>query len=281
MKLALILAVYKRHDLERIVLERLVNQSKKYRFEIIVAGSEGELSKGLCKDCHYIEVENFPVSNKHNALLEKAKDLNVDGVVLLGSDDLLSDGYFDWVYKQKPTSKNVLGLKDIFFYDTKTKKGGVWNGYKNGTQSVGAGRFFSKYILEKVNYKLWSDGINSGLDSDCTKNLKLKGIGDDFFKMEDINAYCVDIKHTNSISNRAIVEVCDKCDMSVFDVFGDEFKTISEFKEPDKVIFVSKYEGLREYVSTGKSKWMRYGEILKLSCEEANVLIGKGFVNFK
>ena len=60
MKIGLAIGVYKRHDLEKIVIDNYKEQSKKYGFEIIIAGSEGAASKKLAKDCHYIEVENNP-----------------------------------------------------------------------------------------------------------------------------------------------------------------------------------------------------------------------------
>src|SRR6056297_86817 len=99
MKVALVLAIYKRHDLEKIVLDNFRRQSKKFGFEIIVAGSEGETSKRLAKGCHYIEVENDPLSDKHNELIKKAKELDVDGVVLMGSDDIVNDEFWTWIYE--------------------------------------------------------------------------------------------------------------------------------------------------------------------------------------
>ena len=49
MKLALIIAIYDRNDLERITLSRFKDQSKKFGFEIIVAGSEGNISKAIAR----------------------------------------------------------------------------------------------------------------------------------------------------------------------------------------------------------------------------------------
>lgn len=49
MNIALIIAVYKRHDLEKIVLDNYRKQSKKFGFDIIVAASEGNVSKRLAR----------------------------------------------------------------------------------------------------------------------------------------------------------------------------------------------------------------------------------------
>jgi hypothetical protein len=98
MRLALVIAIYNRHDLESLVIERYKEQSKKYGFEIIIAGSEGEASQKIAKGCHYIEIKNYPVSVKHNALINKAKELDVDGVVLSGSDNIVNDNYWKFIY---------------------------------------------------------------------------------------------------------------------------------------------------------------------------------------
>ena len=215
MKLALIIAIWKRHDLEKITLDRFREQSKKFGFDIIVAGSEGKVSKRLAKSCHYLEVENKPVSNKHNAMITKAKELNVDGVVLVGSDCLLNDEYWEHIYKQDPQSTNVIGLKDAYFYSNRTEELGYWRGYAGGTQSVGGGRFFSKYILDKCDWKLWNDGLDSGLDSNCTRRLRSMKIGDIAHSMEDVNAYIFDVKHSYSITDWRIIGGCEIVDRNI------------------------------------------------------------------
>ena len=215
MKLALIVAIWKRHDLEQITLDRFREQSIKFGFEIIVAGSEGKVSKNLAKRCHYIEIENNPVSNKHNAMLTKAKQLNVDGVVLVGSDCLLSDGFWKHIYKQNPRSENIVGLKDAYFYSTRTEELGYWKGYAGGSQSVGGGRFFSRFVLDKCGWKLWDNDLNKGLDTNCSRKLKSLKIGDKAHRMEDVNAYIVDVKHSYSITSWRIIGGCEIVDKQI------------------------------------------------------------------
>jgi hypothetical protein len=160
MKNTLIICVYKRHDLERIVIENFKRQSIIFGFDIIVVGSEGILSKQLAEGCHYVECENFPVSNKHNKALEKAKELNAKGVILMGSDDFVSDSYFEFIEQFNEQTSELIGLKDLYFYSTKTKRLGYWKGYTSTT--VGAGRYFSRAILEQMEWQLWSDKKNTG-----------------------------------------------------------------------------------------------------------------------
>ena len=279
MKLAFIFCIYKRHELEKIVINRLIRQSNKFGFEIIIAGSEGRVSKRLAKGCHYIEIDNFPVSNKHNSLLVKAKQLNVDGVVLLGSDDMVSDSYIEFIYKQSKDEFNIIGLRDIFFYETRGKKSGHWLGYGSSNQSVGAGRFFSKRILEACNWTLWSEGLNSGLDNDCAKRLSSKGIEDISFYMDKINAYCVDIKYTQSITSRSIIDVCEPINTDVLSaIFKDDFDLVSKLENKALEFDLSLYNGVVEFVGTGKFKSIRKGDVLSLDYNTALPLLQKGFI---
>lgn len=215
MRLALVIAIWKRHDLERIVLDNFKSQSEKFGFEIIVAGSEGETSKELATGLHYIEVLNYPVSNKHNALLSKAKELKVDGVVLMGSDDIVNDGFWKHIYSLSPNEKEVVGFKDIYFYDNFDKKLGYWKGYESRNQTIGAGRFFSKEVLDKMGWKLWDKHLNSGLDSNCSLRLKSKLIKEKSIKMSDVGAFIVDIKHTRNITKSSILLNCELVNTSI------------------------------------------------------------------
>ena len=143
MKLALITTIWKRPELTKIVLEYY----KQFpNLELICVGSEGEKSKQLAEGWHYIEYKNFPVSEKHNQALKKAKELKVDGVILIGSDDLMSKEVFDFYQTLKPNENVVHGFKDINFFDCKSGKLYYYGGYKN-PQTIGAGRFFSKFII--------------------------------------------------------------------------------------------------------------------------------------
>lgn len=281
MKLALITAIWKRHDLEKITINRLIEQSKKHGFEVIIAGSEGDVSQNLAKGCHYVEIDNFPVSNKHNALLTKAKELDVDGVILIGSDCLLSNGFWTYAKKLKKDETKVVGLTDAYFYDTISKQMGHWKGYKNGTQSVGSGRFFSKAILDKVDWKLWDDGLDKGLDTNCTHRLNTLGIKDSFNTMKDLKAYIVDVKHTYSITDRAIVDACDEIDSKefVFKFGKKDFDLVNKLEQPIiKRKEIEHFTGYKTFIANNKAKHLKSGQSYELTHEIASIFINNGYL---
>lgn len=214
MKLALIIAIYDRHDLDRITLSRFKEQAAKFGFEIIVAGSEGNISKAIAKGCHYIEVPNNPLSNKHNALIKKAQELNVDGVVLMGSDDMVNDEYWQWVLTLSKDETKLIGLSDLYFYSTYRKSLYYFDKNKQG-QSIGAGRFFSKYVLDKMEWKLWDNGLPKSLDRNCSERLHLQGIGEQIHSMDSLNVFLLDVKHTRSVTNQEIVNNCEVINIEI------------------------------------------------------------------
>jgi len=222
-KFAVAFAIYNRHDLERLVIERLLKQSKKFGFEVVVCGSEGTISEEVAEGCHYVEYMNFPVSDKHNYLLEKVRELDVDGVVMSGSDDIFNDEFFEYIYTLSPEEENVIGLKECFFYSTRLNQAGHWKGYKDGTQSVGAGRFFSKKVLEQLDYRLFGRHLDKGLDSSCNRKLVELGIKDIVKENKEINSYVLDIKHTQSLTRDTLVQGCEPLEVDTLkNIFGKD-----------------------------------------------------------
>ena len=280
MKNVLVICVYKRHDLERIVIENFKKQSQKFGFEIVIVGSEGVLSQKLAEGCHYVECENFPVSKKHNTGLEKAKELNAKGVILMGSDDIVSDSYFEFIEQFNEQTSELIGLKDLYFYSTKTKKLGHWKGYTDKSTTVGAGRYFSRAILEKMNWQLWSENRNRGLDTDCLRKLNKKGITERIYSMEDSGVFLVDIKHSRSITDKCIIDVCKQVNNNIMAKRLTK-KVVEEVKALEPQIEVKPtFEANEKYilVSNGNQFLGVKGTILKaVSGVDAEILVNKGF----
>lgn len=287
MKLALILTVWKRHDLERIVIEQFKKQAKKYGFTIVVAGSEGEVSQSLAKGCEYIEIENYPVSRKHNACVQRCKELNVDGVMLFGSDDFITDEYFDFIY-QNLESKELIGLKDLYFYSTYQKRFAYFDGWAKNRKTIGAGRYFSKHILEAMDWKLWDDDKNNALDSNCSTRLAEMGIDEIAYLMSEIGCSLIDVKHTHSITSDKILSI--STDVNVKNMAKRVKEVVKEVEKLEIPVasrpindHVEEYQevGTVLIVSTGKYKEMPKGEEYEVSKDVSKELIRKGYATLK
>ena len=287
MKLALILTVWKRHDLERIVIEQFKKQAKKYGFIIVVAGSEGEVSQSLANGCEYIEIENYPVSRKHNACIKRCKELNVDGVMLFGSDDFITDEYFDFIC-QNIESKELIGLKDLYFYSTYQKRFAYFEGWSKSRKTIGAGRYFSKHILDVMNWQLWDNDKNNALDSNCSTRLAEMGIDERAYLMSEIGCSLIDVKHTHSITSDKILSI--STDININSMAKQVKKVVKEVEKLEIPVASRPInDHVEEYkenatvivVSTGKYKEMPKGEEYEVSKDVSKELIKKGFATLK
>lgn len=125
---------------------------------------------------HYYNHQNLPVSNKWNYGLTQCKNFNFDYVLMMGSDDIISDGVLLKYNDFMDLGYNYIGLTDLFVYNTITGKFYYWGGYSINSgrygESLGLGRCIHKTIIEEYNYQLWDYGLNKGLDGSMEKRLK-------------------------------------------------------------------------------------------------------------
>lgn len=134
----------------------------------VVAGSEGEASRSVAEKngFSYVEVENHPLGSKWNAALSLLRDRNVDGVVILGSDDLVNERYFHVLKELLDQGCLLAGLDTFFVLESQNGRLMEWMGYLPPRQgeSIGAGRFLHRKLLELMKWHLWEDGLHEGLD---------------------------------------------------------------------------------------------------------------------
>jgi hypothetical protein len=280
MKIAIITTLWRRKDLTKIVLDYYKDFNDK--FILICAGSEGEESKELADGWHYIEVSNNPLSEKHNALLTKAKELNVDGVVLIGSDDLLSKEILKFYHTLTPNENEVVGFKDCYFYLTEKMELWYFKGHRF-KQTIGAGRFFSKQILDKANWRLWNLEANRGLDTICTNHLKKLGINERVINLKDIDGFMVDIKHTRNITPFAGIEHNSILTKNVMakKLSKKVVEAVEEIIENKPKAVELEDNKMYNFVSNGKSVHLKKGETYVISGADAKIFLLKeyGFID--
>lgn len=204
MRIALVTPVYGRYELTRIVLEYYAGMNDQ-NLVLIAAGSEGEKTREICEGAgwNYIESPNEPLTQKFQSLFLEARKHEVDAVIVIGSDDLISRELFDYyqTHFHKDTEA-LIGLRDFYFYKLPENILRHWKGYSDYfNQSLGAGRLYPKSILDKVDWKPW--GIvnqNQGCDNAASRYLKLKGIQEKRIFMHEIGCMAVDIKHHRNLT---------------------------------------------------------------------------------
>lgn len=222
--LVFIVSIYKREALTKIFLDYYRPLKEKYGFEIVVAGSEGEKSKALSHGFDYIETKNFPLSQKNNAMMRRARHHNPKAVVLLGSDDFISESLIQYYYKLiKAKEKRVISFYDLYFYDVKEN---LLTHFDCGENSYGAGRFFPRNVLDKIMWTGWVGSYDRGLDRNNARNMISFGIETKLVRLSEAGGVLVDVKHEFNITDKKVVKFGKPIKKELIKSYNIPFKKI-------------------------------------------------------
>ena len=198
-KIAVSTLVWKRPEIFRMFCENFSNLNPKPI--ILIAGSENDRCALIAREyeCEYVLAPNIKLGRKANRSVELARELDVDYIMLTGSDDLMSQSLWDYYVNFKG---EVLGLKDLYFYDMPTGKTLHWKGYsKNSSrfgEPIGACKMIRKDILEKLDYKPFDERTPSACEGSTHKKLKALGVVQTVVTMQEAGGVAVDIKNEAS-----------------------------------------------------------------------------------
>jgi len=165
----------------------------------IISGSEGETSRKLVEDCGftYIEIPNRPLAVKMNEPLKIARELKVDYVLCMGSDDILHPNVLVEYLKYMRSEIDYIGVTDFYFYDTTTSKSAYWGGYREPYRSghtCGAGRVLSAKLLDQWDWTVWSSKQDNMLDTSMQIKLSSTVHTSIYFSLKTKGLYGLDIK---------------------------------------------------------------------------------------
>lgn len=209
-KVIFLTCTWNRVEITKIFVNTLLETQKKLGdiFECInvVIDSDNSNSEIFKDNPNFIyhNYDNFPVSNKWNYGSSLCKDIDFDYIIMFGSDDIMNDSLLREYYKYMIEDYDYVGILDIFIYDILKENLFYWEGYshKSGRygETLGLGRCLSKNLVEQLNYELWVNGINKGLDGSMQKKINnLTNIKTINFYSKDIGFAC-DIKSDTNIT---------------------------------------------------------------------------------
>lgn len=205
MRLGILTAVWQRYEVFEVFKEGIerIKKHTDLEVEVVCVGSEGKKSANACSEYHYVPFKNKPLSNKWNAGMLKMKELNVDYVLCLGSDDLVSNTLIDKYKEAMEFGYDFIGLLDCFIYDSITNDLRFWVGY-NGVrigETAGIGRCLSKRLLDIFDWQPWIDAHDRGLDGTMFQKLKKIPHTQKVFGCLKDGIFAVDIKDKQSLTS--------------------------------------------------------------------------------
>ncbi len=179
LRLAVLTCLWRRPALTDIVLGWYATLQGLVRDEMDLAlyavGSEGEASRTLAErhGFHYVEWENRPLGEKWNAGLGAMRDADIDAVVIVGSDDLIDERLMRWYAQEMRAGNRLLGLLDLYFFHAASGDAVRWKGYSEHRrgETAGLGRCIHRAYLEALDWKLWEDRLEKGLDGSMYRRL--------------------------------------------------------------------------------------------------------------
>ena len=203
MKLGILTALWGRPTVTLIFLDRMKTIINKYGVQVIAVGSNDEYrAECEAREITYVDHENKPLGAKWNKGLSAVQHTDITNLMILGSDDLISDSFVEHelVFGE---GIDFGGCRDLYMIGAHPKRKGWGQFYyfKYAGYLVGPGRLFSRRVLEALNWHGWADNRNSGLDGSMAKAIKgVEKVKRKSFTIKEHNLFLVDIKTPGNIS---------------------------------------------------------------------------------
>jgi glycosyltransferase involved in cell wall biosynthesis len=144
-----------------------------------VVDSDDDNERRILKTCldyglQYKEYDNLPLGRKWNFGAAWARESDPDYLMIVGSDDIISNDTFDALYQLMHRDYDFAGLLDLFIYQAGDEKIKYWNGYEGERKGepIGAFRVLSRRTLDRINWELWDNELNMSLDGSMTRRIK-------------------------------------------------------------------------------------------------------------
>jgi hypothetical protein len=136
---------------------------------VVVSGEE---DKSICNEYKvwHITQQNRPCTEKFNRAMQYMRDISQDAVMTLGSDDIISTGFYIKTLQELENGADYIGTRVFYLYSAQ----GIDRGKMvklDTPQTKGIGRTVTKDILDQCNWRLWDTERNWGMDAIATKNI--------------------------------------------------------------------------------------------------------------
>lgn len=239
MKIGILTAIWQRPKVTDIFAAGIKRLQTEFDIIPVVVGSEGLISQRIAERHNfvYLEHRNKPLSKKFNAGLRAFRQYDVDYIMIMGSDDLISNNLIDAYMPYMEKREKIIGILDLYFFDLYKKNLFYWPGYgfrkdnfHRRKEPIGLARCFSIDVIEQFKYKLWPDNIDRSLDWHSWNKVKRNKIKPVTINIRDINALAVDLKSDTNICRLSSYDL-EKTGHSIFSLLSkEEREMINRFK---------------------------------------------------
>lgn len=163
-KFAILVPVHGRYNVLRLFDNCIKRLQSEFDITVVAVGSS-QLDRNVCEELGYTYTnhKNNPLGGKLQAGLQKARELDFDACIMLGSDDILSNSVVDLYNSALNKGYDFIGFLDCYFYDLENKNMRHWKGYTNERRGepIGAWRCLSRELLDRLDWNVWDNQHHS------------------------------------------------------------------------------------------------------------------------
>lgn len=181
-KVVAALAVHGRLPLLEHTIRRLYE--KNGCAKVICSGDNPDDMK-LCQslDAIWVHARNKPLGKKWNAAFQRARDLNPDAVLYVGSSDFVCD---NWINMMRPYIERhgFAGVPGCSLADMgETLRAMHWKGYDGyrparALETIGSGRMLSRSVMDALSWEPFDPLLDNSLDWSMKNRAALVGYTD-------------------------------------------------------------------------------------------------------
>ncbi len=132
---------------------------------VVVVSNYGEEEYFKSLGVYVVMTQNNPLGAKWQSGVNKARELEANPLIILGSDDFLSINYRTDTLQLHLKGFTFVGMTKWVSYDA--VNGDIWNTeYTNFNKNfpIGSGRSYTKSLLDQINWKIFDVRKNRLLD---------------------------------------------------------------------------------------------------------------------
>jgi len=148
------------------------------------------------------EMPNAPLGRKFNAAMTAARRIRADVVCITGSDDIMCERVARALEVHIRDATPYVGLRDLYFHETWTGRTGYWPGYHQQHrigEPAGCHRLIRREVLEALDWHLWEDARDRGMDHSSFRNLFRVHAEPVLVTVRDLGGCAVDLKSATNI----------------------------------------------------------------------------------
>lgn len=205
-------SMHDRLDELEVFIENVESLKRYYNIKVAAVSSDNATFERCIKAGFRTQFRehNKPLGAKRNQAVRLASTIDAQAYFNMAEDHIINKPYIDYCISAIQKGLEFVASLDGYFYDYKSTKCILWNGYEGDRagEPNGTGKCFSKELLQRMNWKIVDDNVQGmGL---CGSNWRKLQESDAFihtFRLQQApGAITCDLKNGSTLNPIELLE---------------------------------------------------------------------------